>query len=90
MDSDEALIEREAPLAAVSKRHAPIFVGSSVFARQAFPSNHPLSIRRVAAVEELCRLLGWLDREFVASEPASREQLLRFHDAAYVLSLIHI
>jgi len=70
-----------------SKRQEPIFVGSSVFALPAFPSNHPLAIRRVAAVEELCRMLGWLDQGYVASERATRQQLLRFHDAAYVDAL---
>ena len=87
MDAADVLVELAAPAETGSKRQAPVIVGSSVFARPAFPSNHPLAIRRVAAVEELCRLLGWLDHGYVASERATRQQLLRFHDAAYVDAL---
>lgn len=66
------------------KRLAPLYVGAEIFARTAFPPSHPLAIPRAGAVEALCRALGWLDRDFVRSAPASLAQLTRYHDPAYV------
>ena len=66
----------------------PLFVGSDVFRRAAFGSNHPLSIMRHAAVFDLARLLGWLDEDsFRACEAASFDELLEFHDRAYLRAL---
>ena len=87
MDTATADTLSKATLGRVSRRAAPAFVGSRGFTQPAFPSNHPLSIRRAAAVQELCRSLGWLESGFVASERATREQLLRFHAVAYVDAL---
>ena len=74
-------------------RHAvplPIFVGSDAFRRAAFGDNHPLKIIRHSAVTDLARILGWLPGDsFRACEPASIEQLLEFHDRAYVKALRH-
>lgn len=68
----------------------PIFVGSEAFRRAAFGDNHPLKIIRHSAVVDLARILGWLpDDSFRACEPASMEQLLEFHDRAYVKALRH-
>ncbi len=66
----------------------PIYVGSEIFRRPAFGSNHPLSIMRHAAVIDLLGMLGWLDEEdFRECEPASSNQLQRFHSRSYVRAL---
>ena len=39
----------------------PVFVGSEIYRRAAYGSNHPLTIPRVGPVMDLCRILGWLD-----------------------------
>ena len=67
---------------------APIFVGSDAFRRPAFGDNHPLNIIRHAAVMDLAKILGWLTEDnFYACSPATVEQLLEFHDRAYVKAL---
>jgi acetoin utilization protein AcuC len=67
---------------------APIYVGSKVFRRAAFGSNHPLNIVRHSAVLDLVRILGWLsDEDFRTSTPATVAQLTEFHDRAYVEAL---
>jgi acetoin utilization protein AcuC len=67
---------------------APIYVSSDIYRRPAFGANHPLKIIRHAAVTDLARLLGWLDdTNFRESEPATVDQLLEFHDRAYVKAL---
>jgi acetoin utilization protein AcuC len=38
----------------------PVFIGSEVFRRAAFGSNHPLNLVRHATVVDLCRMLDWL------------------------------
>jgi acetoin utilization protein AcuC len=64
------------------------FVASDYCGRPGFGRNHPLSIPRVGAVLELCRLLGWLDaQEIERSGPASVAELTVFHDPAYVTAL---
>ena len=71
---------------AVESRSA--FIGSDVFRRAAFGGNHPLNFVRHSAVADLAHALGWLDDEqFVIAAPASVEQLLEFHDRAYVKAL---
>ncbi len=66
----------------------PAFIGSAVFRRAAFGGNHPLNFVRHSAVVDLARTLGWLDDDhFIAATPASVEQLLEFHDRAYVKAL---
>ena len=67
---------------------APIYVSSDIYRRPAFGANHPLKIIRHAAVTDLARLLGWLDdTNFRESEPATVDQLLEFHDRAYIKAL---
>ena len=68
----------------------PVFVGSEAFRRPAFGDHHPLKIIRHSAVMDLARILGWLsDENFRACEPATVEQLLEFHDRAYLKALKH-
>lgn len=67
---------------------APLYVGSEVFRRAAFGRNHPLNIVRHSAVFDLLRILRWLpDHSFHASDPATVDQLVEFHDRAYVEAL---
>lgn len=66
----------------------PVFLGSQVFRQAAFGHNHPLKIVRHAAVLDLVNILGWLPQQsFRAIHPATHEQLLRFHDRAYLAAL---
>ena len=69
-------------------KQAPIYIGSEVFRRAAFGSNHPLNIVRHSAVLDLVRILGWLsDEDFRTGTPATVAQLTEFHDRAYVEAL---
>jgi acetoin utilization protein AcuC len=69
-------------------RPSPLFVGSDIYRNPAFGFNHPLNIVRHAAVLDLLGMLGWLDKaDFRESSPASIDQLLQFHDHAYVRAL---
>lgn len=75
-------------LSSATARPPPLFVGSDIYRNPAFGFNHPLNIVRHAAVVDLLTMLGWLDEnDFRESEPASLEQLLQFHDRAYVKAL---
>ena len=66
----------------------PAFIGSDVFQKAAFGGNHPLNFVRHSAVVDLARALGWLDDEtFISAPTASVDQLLEFHDRAYVKAL---
>jgi len=66
----------------------PLYVGSEVYRRAAFGGNHPLNIVRHAAVFDLLRILKWLpDDSFRSSDPATVDQLVEFHDPAYVEAL---
>ena len=72
----------------VTDRPRPLFVGSDVYRNAAFGRNHPLNIVRHAAVVDLITILGWLtDENFRESKPASFDQLLEFHDRAYLRAL---
>ncbi len=67
-----------------------VFISSQVYRKDAFGAHHPLSIPRVAAVMDLCDMLGWLgDDHYLDSPRATEEQLVRFHDANYVRALQH-
>ncbi len=69
-------------------RPLPLFVGSEIYRNPAFGFNHPLNIVRHSAVIDLLKMLGWLDdADFRTSEPAAIDQLLEFHDRAYVKAL---
>ncbi|HJP20698.1 MAG TPA: acetoin utilization protein AcuC [Alphaproteobacteria bacterium] len=64
------------------------FVSNPIFDSASFPSEHPLGFRRVGAVVELCRPLGWLDdTRLVRSDEAPRKVLERFHAADYLDAL---
>jgi acetoin utilization protein AcuC len=66
-----------------------LFIGSEIYRRSRCGSNHPLAIPRVSTCIDLCRALGWLpDAQFLDSPIAGRDELIRFHDAAYVDALI--
>lgn len=66
----------------------PVFVGSPVYRRAAYGSNHPLAIPRIATVMDLCGLLGWLDEgNFRESRLATIDQLARFHTRDYIGAL---
>lgn len=84
-ETPEALVE--APQS-VTQRFRPLFVGSDIYRNAAFGRNHPLNIVRHAAVVDLLAMLGWLsDEDFRESEPASVDQLVKFHDRAYLRAL---
>jgi len=73
---------------AATARPSPLFVGSDIYRNPAFGFNHPLNIVRHAAVVDLLTMLGWLsDDDFRESEAATLDQLLEFHDRAYVKAL---
>lgn len=73
---------------AATARPSPLFVGSDIYRNPAFGFNHPLNIVRHAAVVDLLTMLGWLsDDDFRESEAATFDQLLEFHDRAYVKAL---
>ncbi len=66
----------------------PHFVSNPIFDSASFPPEHPLGFRRVGAVVELCRLLGWLEEgRLVESDEAPREVLERFHTPDYLDAL---
>src|ERR1700759_2183211 len=62
----------------------PLYIGAEIFARPAFPPPHPLAFPRAGHVEALCRALGWLDENYVASRPATMADLSRYHDLEYI------
>jgi acetoin utilization protein AcuC len=65
-----------------------IFVGSDIYRRPAYGSNHPLAIPRVETVTDLCEALGWFPPGMYRESPvASAEQLSWFHDPDYVEAL---
>jgi len=69
-------------------RRPAAFIGSEIYRNEAFGSHHPLSIPRVAAVMDICAMLGWLgDEVFYESQPAGQSQLTKFHEAHYVQAL---
>jgi acetoin utilization protein AcuC len=79
---------RHCSIGAASPRAMPVLVASPYCRTQGFGRNHPLAIPRVATVLGLCEELGWLDAGCVREAPAAGlEDLLRFHDGAYVEAL---
>jgi len=73
---------------ATGKARKPLFVGSDVYRQAAFGKHHPLSIIRVSGVVDLCAMLGWFAPEQYRESPqATFEQLVQFHDSAYVEAL---
>ncbi|MCC6470210.1 MAG: acetoin utilization protein AcuC [Alphaproteobacteria bacterium] len=69
----------------------PLFIGSEIYRHSSFGRNHPLAIPRVSTTIDLCRALGWLDEaSYVDSPRANPEQLARFHDPAYIATLMEV
>jgi len=68
---------------------APLrFIGSDIYRRSRYGSNHPLAIPRVSTCIDLCRALGWLpDAIYVDSPTATPDELTRFHCPEYVAAL---
>lgn len=65
-----------------------LFIGSKLCRVPGFGGDHPLGIPRVATVMQLCAALGWLEAgEFRCSEPATVQQLGRFHSREYIAAL---
>lgn len=76
--------------AVVERAASAVYLGSEIFRRPAFGSNHPLKIMRHSAVLDLVDLLGWLPSEsFRRIGPATRDELLAFHDPGYLAALEH-
>jgi acetoin utilization protein AcuC len=76
------------PLSAAPGIPEPLYIGSNVYRRAAFGGNHPLKIVRHSAVLDLVEMLGWLpESTFRASQPATVDQLLEFHDRGYIEAL---
>lgn len=73
--------------AACAASREPLFILSEVYRRPAYGRNHPLAIPRVETAVDLCRSLGWLDRNAVESPTADVSDLTRFHAPHYVAAL---
>ncbi len=68
--------------------HRPRFIGSEIYRRSRYGSNHPLAIPRVSTCIDLCRALGWLpDEVYIDSPTATPDELTRFHAPEYVAAL---
>jgi len=66
----------------------PVFIGSDIYRYSRFGGKHPLAIPRVSLTIDLCRALDWLsDDQYVDSPVATVDQLIRFHDPAYVAAV---
>lgn len=66
----------------------PYFISSPVFRESGFSGLHPLAISRLAAVEDVCRLLGWLpDSSFLTCQAVDEARLSELHDPDYVKAL---
>ncbi len=66
----------------------PVFIGSDIYRATAFKPPHPLAVLRSPLVEDLCRAMGWLDAAQYRQSPlAGVDQLIRFHDPAYIEAL---
>jgi len=75
-------------LSLATNRPSPLFIGSDIYRQPAFGFNHPLNIVRHSAVVDLLTILGWLTADaFRESEAATVNQLLEFHDRAYLKAL---
>lgn len=85
--SQKAVPAWQSPLPGARKA---VFVSSDVYKKSAFGHHHPLSGPRIAAVLELCEILGWLPpADFHRSAPAGLTTLVRFHNEDYLAALVH-
>lgn len=68
---------------------SPWLIGSEIYRRSTYGSRHPLAIPRVSTMLDLVRAMGWLDEDrYIDSPRATPQQLMRFHDPAYIDALI--
>mgnify|MGYP001257448218 FL=1 len=68
-----------------NEHRGAVFIGSDVYRRAAYGSNHPLTIPRVGPVTDLCCHMGWLnDENYIESPSASTQDLSRFHARPYI------
>ncbi len=66
-----------------------LFIGSDIYRDSSYGRDHPLAIPRVSACIDLTRALGWLpDSQYVESPQATRAELERFHDPAYIRAVM--
>jgi len=66
-----------------------LFIGSEIYRDSSYGRDHPLGIPRVSACIDLARALNWLgDDAYVDSPQATRADLERFHDPAYIRALM--
>lgn len=69
-------------------RLRPVFITSEIYRGSTYGPKHPLAIPRVSTATDLIRAMGWLDPEVTLTAPmATRQDLLRFHDADYLDAL---
>jgi acetoin utilization protein AcuC len=88
INSMEALRQSFAIPGAREEDRPAVFISSQVYRKDAFGKHHPLSIPRVAAVMDLCQMLGWIgDDCYLDSPRADIQELTRFHDPLYIQAL---
>jgi acetoin utilization protein AcuC len=64
------------------------FIGSEIYRRSRYGSNHPLAIPRVSTCIDLVRELGWLGAGVYLDSPiATPDELARFHAPDYIAAL---
>lgn len=75
-------------MASHSDPATPLFVGADIYRGSSYGARHPLSIQRVPAVMDLCRLMGWLPRSLFRQSPrAKAAALTRFHTPGFLAAL---
>ena len=68
----------------------PAFISSEIYRATGYRGNHPLAIARIGSVMTLAEQLGWFGpaTPCLESPQASLEDILRFHDRAYVGAML--
>jgi acetoin utilization protein AcuC len=65
-----------------------LYVGSEIYRNSSYGPKHPLAVPRVSVCTDLCRTLGWLPDSVYRDAPmATKQELARFHDPAYIAAL---
>lgn len=66
----------------------PLFIGNEIYRHSSLGGKHPLSIPRVSTVMDMVDALGWLQPgQYRESQPATPEQLGRFHHPDYIAAV---
>lgn len=66
----------------------PVFLGSDIYRGSSYGPGHPLRVPRVSTVIDLCRALGWLDRDTYRTSPRAKPAALRtWHHPDYIDAL---